>query len=299
MPRISASTLALICFVGVASSGCIQDPKDSDGGVDADVSDADTGDTLGQLDAGAGGNPGNLDAAGIGGHSGGNLDAGAQPDGSGGYTGGTDAGGPAPCSNDECGAPPPLPGMQCWDGSAAPTECARLDAQTCGWRVGQCPPEPDHCEDLSRDTILLGGALAFGECMHACQSMLTINATSLNSNPCDEVDLTVCGNTDQEQCTDHRGILTGNGHGRARTLARALDGVPLQESYDCPDCADGGESIIRLSLHGVESATRYESNKPPEVLLAADAYIQGLIPALRTCTSNADVDVAPDCVPVN
>jgi hypothetical protein len=41
-------------------------------------------------------------------------------------------------------------------------------------------PPPLACDDLSRDSIVLGGELSYGECLEGCRSTLLIAATSLN-----------------------------------------------------------------------------------------------------------------------
>ncbi len=154
------------------------------------------------------------------------------------------------------------------------------------------------CADLSRDVIVLGGSLSFGECLQGCRSTLVISATSLNrAPPCDEVTLTVCDNGPDPACTEHRGILTDAGHRRARALAVGLVGVELQDRYGCPDCADGGASTVELDRGGAPTSHVYETGNPPAVLAPADAFVQGLIGSLRACVASPDVDVFPNCAP--
>lgn len=157
---------------------------------------------------------------------------------------------------------------------------------------------PVDCADLSRETIVLGGSLRYGECLEGCSATLTIGATSLDrAPPCDEVQLFVCDNGADGLCTEHGGTLTPVAHDLARRLAADLVGTALMPEYGCPDCADGGASTVELSRQGAHSAHRYETSNPPAELVAADAFVQGLIESLRNCASTENVDVFPGCVP--
>jgi hypothetical protein len=199
-----------------------------------------------------------------------------------------------------------------------PDACAEIDSPICGCdgrtysnaclgqvagvdtlHPGPCQDPPaGECADLSRETIVLSGSLRYGECLEGCNATLTIGATSLNrAPPCDEVQLFVCNNDADGLCTEHGGTLTPVAHDLARRIAADLVGTALMPEYGCPDCADGGASTVELSRQGAHSAHRYETSNPPAELVAADAFVQGLIESLRNCASTENVDVFPGCVP--
>ncbi|MFZ4739359.1 MAG: BPTI/Kunitz-type proteinase inhibitor domain-containing protein, partial [Bradymonadia bacterium] len=185
------------------------------------------------------------------------------------------------------------------DGQTYDNACFAAGAGTDVLFEGVCEgPPPLACDDLSRDSIVLGGELSYGECLEGCRSTLVIAATSLNrAPPCDEVVLTVCDNDPGAPCTEHRGILTPDAHAQARTAARALVGVNLMEVYGCPDCADRGARTLELVRDGVSSTHRYEAAQAPVELSDADALVRALIQDLRACESSHVVDVLPGCMP--
>ncbi|MCA9548352.1 MAG: hypothetical protein KC613_28305, partial [Myxococcales bacterium] len=183
------------------------------------------------------------------------------------------------------------------DGNTYDNECSAQAAGTDAAYGGECEGPVAQCEDLSRDPIVLGGALTFGECLQGCNATLTIRETDLNVTPCDRVLLEVCDNGPDGPCTRHLGVLTPDAHDRARAIARALLRNELQPRYGCPDCADGGASTVRLMRQGVDSSHVYEAGNPPAVLGDADTLVQGLIRDLRQCQVSALVSPDPNCVP--
>ncbi|MCB9536579.1 MAG: hypothetical protein H6704_09970 [Myxococcales bacterium] len=155
------------------------------------------------------------------------------------------------------------------------------------------------CLENRRDPIVAGGGNSFGECLEGCVSDLRIEGSPLDvEGACDVTTLTICDNGGPDApCTTHGGTLTVAGHDRARALGAALVGVELAERYGCPDCADGGASTVQLVRAGAASAHEYETGNPPDVLADADAFVQGLMNALRTCQATEHVRPAPDCQP--
>jgi len=185
------------------------------------------------------------------------------------------------------------------DGQTYSNECFAAGGGADVQYEGPCEGSPgEACSDLSRDPIVVGGTLTYGFCANGCQSTLAIVPTALDrAPPCDEVLLTVCDNGAGAPCTEHRGFLTPAAHDQARNAARALVGVPLMDVYGCPDCADGGARTVELERDGVRSSHSYEAGQAPPELADADALVRGVIDALRTCVSSAQVDVFPGCVP--
>jgi hypothetical protein len=156
------------------------------------------------------------------------------------------------------------------------------------------------CADRDRDPIVRGGALEFGECFGACSFELLVaeQDTTDGAVLCDVVELTVCEYAGGETCTVNAGVLTPAAHRAAREAAAALVGVPLEPQYACPGCADGAVRRVDLTRDGEETSHRYELDDRPEALAPADDLVQGLIEALRACTSSPLVEVGADCEPI-
>ena len=155
------------------------------------------------------------------------------------------------------------------------------------------------CPDDTRDDLIEGGTLSFGECAAACLSRLTLVPSPLSViGACDLVQVEVCDSTPNDpNCTSTAGTLTRQGHDRARALARGLANVRIDRTYGCPDCADGGASSIVLIRNNSTFETTYETPNAPAVLKDADAFVQGLISDLRACRSSALVNVQGGCQP--
>lgn len=183
------------------------------------------------------------------------------------------------------------------DGVTYPNLCEAQAAGVDAASSGACGGGT--CQDTARDSILLGGARIFGLCGEGCNSKLIIDASPLDViGACDVVDLEVCDQQPSGFCTDHTGTLTAAGHERARMMAAALEGVPLDPIYGCPDCADGGASRVHLARSGTGTTVHtYEYGGPPSVLQDVDAFVQGLIDDLRACRASTYVLPDPGCTP--
>ncbi len=181
-------------------------------------------------------------------------------------------------------------------------------AGACFMELGGCPPDDDApggamlgcvlpqglgCANRSRDPILTGGGRRFGECLGECSFQIEVEP----AEGCDQVRLEVCAYGGGGCPRSNLGMLTEAGHTRVRALAAELAEVELSPRYGCPDCADGGSGLLRLRRRGELTEHEYEFGNPPPELAAAAAWAQGLVDALNSCVSNADVVVAPDCQP--
>ena len=165
----------------------------------------------------------------------------------------------------------------------------------CGQEIWLCLPEPETCISTATDPIITQARRSFGECMGDCTFELVIaQASEDDASGCNAVTLTVSDTAGPPRRTN-LGTLTPAGHARARALAAALVGKSLEETYGCPDCADGGASGFSLRRESVETHHKYEFSKPPDDLAAVDAFTQGLITALNACTANDNVDLSDDC----
>jgi hypothetical protein len=167
----------------------------------------------------------------------------------------------------------------------------------CAMSAWVCLPTPEDCQIDERDTVIVSARNSFGHCAGECTFELSIAITSVSMSACDDVDLAISDTPGTGLLRANSGKLTPLAHQQVRTLAEALVGVELQDTYGCPDCADGGASRITLSrLRSVSSHT-YEYLNPPEELVAADSLVQALIGGLRDCETNPYLTLAPGCTP--
>ena len=227
---------------------------------------------------------------------------------------GTDAASLGPCEGpvDACGLPievgPCDAAIPRWAFDGAQGRCVDFtyggcqgnanDFETFDACQAACGGGPATCGEPSRDFVVLGGGVSFGECLGGCVSTLTLGPAPFDdAAACDFVTLRVCDNGPEAACTTHAGVLTPAGHRQARTIAQDLDGVALEARYGCPDCADGGASTVELQRGDVQSSHVYETGRPPAVLAPADAFVQRLIGSLRTCATTHLVSPSADCAP--
>jgi hypothetical protein len=137
---------------------------------------------------------------------------------------------------------------------------------------------------------ITGGGYSFGECLGACQWDLSIAADT------GVVVLTVTGWDSDEPYAVNSGTLTDQGLAMAEDIAVGLVGVVLEETYGCPDCADGGASWVALNRDGVLSTHNYEFDEAPAVLDGADGFVQGLIDDLLDCKAVSEMTPDVGCV---
>jgi hypothetical protein len=150
---------------------------------------------------------------------------------------------------------------------------------------------PDVAADVPAvPTALLGGGTSYGECMVGCVRTLTVEGSAVRLRITD---------WDQTLRADPAGTLTAIGKAGADGIAAALVGQALEDRYGCPDCADGGASWVTLRRADLETTHTYETGNPPELLVAADAWINGVMAALKACTATADVIPDAGCQPAS
>lgn len=158
-----------------------------------------------------------------------------------------------------------------------------------------CDPDPALCDGTDRDDVILVASKSFGMCAGECISNLDIEAGN-GDGACDTAILTVSG-WDAVITRENIGTLTPAGHALARSLAAALVGETLDETYGCPDCADGGASSVTLAREGELSMHQYEYSNPPDALVAVDEFTMALITALDTCTDSDNIVMSSECTP--
>jgi hypothetical protein len=162
------------------------------------------------------------------------------------------------------------------------------------------PPPAEACEDQQRDAIILGGSRTFGFCAESCRRMLDIVPALTGNASCDEVVLEICDNDrNNTACTHNTGVLSPATHAAIRAAALALNGVALDATYGCPDCADGGAAEVHLQRPNMGAPTShiYPFREAPDVLKDADAIVQALIDDLSTCQSSSRITVNRGCTP--
>jgi hypothetical protein len=177
------------------------------------------------------------------------------------------------------------------DGCAYATPDCAINYPVCDQGTCALAYDEGGCEPAA-ESVLLGARRSFGECAGACTFELVIGA---GLGACSEVALSISGPGAPDPLAMNRGDLTSAGVFRTRRLAELLEGVELAPTYGCPDCADGGASRLFLRRQGVESMHDYDFMDPPAVLADADAFLQGLIDALRSCQGNDSLTPAADC----
>jgi hypothetical protein len=161
----------------------------------------------------------------------------------------------------------------------------------CGANEWLCLQPPENCPDTTRKPIVLSAGKSFGMCAGECDFDIVIDNTD-SDEECHTVSLSVCDWTELPCREGNIGTLTPTGQAKAVGLAAELIGEKLQETYGCPDCADGGASQVVLSLLDTgEIAISYEYNRPPEVLVRVDTFAQGLIDALYNCEPTDDIAI--------
>jgi hypothetical protein len=94
----------------------------------------------------------------------------------------------------------------------------------------------------------------------------------------------------------NQGELTRSGVDTIGQISASLRQATLQGVYGCPDCADGGASVIRLLEATTESTIAYGFGDAPAELEEADEVTQSLIRALTTCTSSELITPEGNCV---
>ena len=134
---------------------------------------------------------------------------------------------------------------------------------------------------------LTGAGWSFGMCMGYCRADLAIDG--------DEVVVTGSDRSGQVTLYTNRGTLTSAGRERLDAAVAALSGVPLEDVYGCPDCADGGATYLTISRDGVATHHEMEYGEPPAELADVHELAMSLMASLEACVSDDQVSVAPDC----
>jgi hypothetical protein len=143
------------------------------------------------------------------------------------------------------------------------------------------------CETVFGSDRLSGALNSFGECTGACVSELRFDSTSgCRSLTLDIRGWGAAGRDAGSLFPLNHGALTDKGVVLGQEVAASLRGKNLLGTYGCPDCADGGATVLYKQSGPIESAVVYEFEHPPVELRTADSFLQPLIDALETCVDS-------------
>jgi hypothetical protein len=142
-------------------------------------------------------------------------------------------------------------------------------------------------EASSMESGLASAGWSFGMCAGYCGADLSVDGAALVQSG--------HARAPDEQLYEHHGTLTAEGLARLDDAVAALADVTLEDTYGCPDCADGGAAYVVIATGDGESRHAMEFGNPPEVL--ADVYdlSTAVMSALESCEASALVEVAEDC----
>jgi len=135
----------------------------------------------------------------------------------------------------------------------------------------------------------LSGGYQFGECGGACRFEVALIEGELN--------LSIRDWGSEEPVHQANAELTEDGVSELEAILGDLTDVALDETYGCPDCADGGATHVTLLRGADESTHTWETGNPPVVLEAVDAFIEDSIEDISDCTSTDLLEPTEDCGP--
>ena len=163
-------------------------------------------------------------------------------------------------------------------------QSASLDVRLEGELVGHIDIDS---EPGGQKTDLAGAGWSFGMCLGYCAADLVIDGTALTQSGHDR--------EAGEPLYVNNGELTKEGRARVDAVIAALDGVTLDPTYGCPDCADGGAAYLQLQESAGLTRIDMEYGSPPEVLADLYGLTTSMMTALETCRSDDLVEVAVGC----
>lgn len=137
------------------------------------------------------------------------------------------------------------------------------------------------------------GGFSFGMCFGYCFTEIEIDGTDVQLTRRAWDDISDGEFPDQIVI----GELTDVGRARLDDLEAGLAAEALQETYGCPDCADGGSGWVVVRDATGERRSTFEYATPPDALVDVDALLQEWIATLRECGTDLDLASSPDCVP--
>lgn len=163
-------------------------------------------------------------------------------------------------------------------------ESADLDVSLNGEDVGRIEIGDGAASDAPG---LAGAGWSFGMCLGYCSADLSVDGATLVQSGHDR--------EAAEPLYVNGGELTADGQMRIDAAVAALDGVALEATYGCPDCADGGAAYLTLRGTDRESRHDMEFGAPPEALAELHDLAMAVMTALETCEANELVDTDEEC----
>ncbi len=157
-------------------------------------------------------------------------------------------------------------------------------AVTIVWMGSACAPIP---QPPTAPVRIVSVGSSFGECVGPCQQTLLFDT---------DVTLIIEDWTSQDPPTEQLGALTRAGRDELSRIEGTLDPGALDETYGCPDCADGGAMHLVLDQLGDLTEHHWEYSAPPADLADVDALFHDLRGALIDCVSSTWIDPDPACV---
>jgi hypothetical protein len=142
---------------------------------------------------------------------------------------------------------------------------------------------------LAGEPSLVGAGWSFGMCAGYCLADLIVEG--------DRVILTGGSNMTDTLLFVNEGTLTAEALSRIAEALEALGDSPLEPSYGCPDCADGGAAYLTIMRDGATTRHQMEFGAPPAELAELYDLSLSVIAALETCETNELVTVGAQCQP--
>lgn len=136
---------------------------------------------------------------------------------------------------------------------------------------------------------LTRSSYSFGMCQGQCAGVLEIAGATLAYHT---------ESRDRVRGATHTATLTEAGQSELNRVLTTLADQTLDARYGCPDCGDGGASVLGLVRDGQTRFVYYDYGRPPAVLAEIDGLTRGLREAIAACASNEHVAVATPCEPM-
>jgi hypothetical protein len=152
--------------------------------------------------------------------------------------------------------------------------------------VGEC------LDDFSYGANWISTRISFGECLGECAFRIERNQDDPQQILFDACDY-------QEMSCERSVVLELNDEGMLllQEAQREFRGPTLEERYGCPDCADGGATLVRLESSDGITEHEYEYSTPPSVFESLDALMLDIHVAMDDCSAGAYFSVVGECTP--
>jgi hypothetical protein len=201
------------------------------------------------------------------------------------------------CYREDCDAP-----GQCMDGEEpiCPPEfdptcsCDGATMDSCTARnsgagvdyVGEC------VDDLSYGANWRSTRISFGECLGDCAFRLTRDL-----NDPDRINYAACDYAEMDCSRNIVLELNADGMALLQQAHREFRGAALEEQYGCPDCADGGATLVVLESNDGITQHEYEYSNPPAEFESLDSLMLDLHVSMYDCSEGMYFSIVGECTP--